>query len=277
VKWFIRSAVAAVIIFLIYFVSNLPSLYERVRLDRSFPALSRYEFERTPQVVLVGSSMSFRLYEGYFKTPLRNLSIGGGSPATSLSIISSYRSLPKTILVETNILSRPIDTALVEAFGNNPSEAFKWFRPARGVISWAYYWIKFQSAAQKVLQLPGQLPATYDIAQSVSDVLKEYNDRDWVQTMRPNVEELKRLVAVLEGRGCHIVLFELPSAPGVRETEYVKAARILAKEAFPGAEKWLVISDNKSELRWIDASHMDDRSAVLVAQQIDRYLDMVAR
>src|SRR5258708_8847760 len=76
--------------------------------------------------------MSFRLYEGYFKTPLRNLSIGGGSPATGLWIISSYRSLPKIILVETNILSRPIDTALVEAFGNNPSEPFKWFSSGEG-------------------------------------------------------------------------------------------------------------------------------------------------
>ena len=35
------------------------------------------------------------------------------------------------------------------------------------------------------------------------------------------------------GAGCHIVVFELPSAPGVRETEYVKAAHILAKETFP--------------------------------------------
>jgi hypothetical protein len=238
VKWFTRLAGAAVTLFLIYFASNFSSLYERVKLDRSFPALSRYAFERTPQVVLVGSSMSFRLFEGYFKTPLRNLSIGGGSPATVLSIISSYRLLPETLLLETNILSRPIDGALVEAFGDNPSEPFKWFRPARGVISWAYYWIKFQSETQNVLQLPRQRPATYDISQSVNDTIKEYNGRDWAQIMRPNVEELKRLVAALEGRGCHIVLFEVPSAPGVRETEYVKAAHILAKETFPGAEKW---------------------------------------
>ena len=221
--------------------------------------------------------MSFRLYEGYFKTPLRNLSIGGGSPATGLSIISSYRSLPKIILVETNILSRPIDRVLIDAFDSNPSEPFKWFRPARGVISSAYYWIKFHSEAQTVLQLPRQPPATYDISQSVNDTIKEYNGRDWVQIMRPNVEELKRLVAALKGRGCHIVLFELPSAPGVRETEYVKAAHILAKETFPDVEKWLAISDNRSELRWIDASHMDERSAIIIAQQIDRYLALVAR
>src|SRR6266852_9854210 len=126
------------------------------------------------------------VYEGYFKTPLRNLSIGGGSPATGLSIISSYSSLPKIILVETNILSRPIDRALVEAFGNNPSEPFKWFRPARAVISWAYYWIKFQSEAQNVLLLPRRQPATYDISQSVNDTIKEYT----LNSMLATVQEL---------------------------------------------------------------------------------------
>jgi hypothetical protein len=41
VKWLIRSAVAALTFFLIYFASNFPSLYERVKVDRTFPALSR--------------------------------------------------------------------------------------------------------------------------------------------------------------------------------------------------------------------------------------------
>jgi hypothetical protein len=131
--------------------------------------------------------------------------------------------------------------------------------------------------AQNVLLLPRGQPTTYDISRSVNDTIKEYNGRDWVQIMRPNVEELKRLVAALEARGCHIVFFELPSAPGIRETEFVKAAHILAKESFPGAEKWLAISDDRSELRWIDASHMDERSAIIVAQPIDRYLALVSR
>ena len=144
-KWSIRLAGIATAIFLVYFAANLPMLYERVKLDRSYPALSRYVFERTPDIAIVGSSMSFRLYEGYFDTSLRNLSIGGGSAATSLAIINSYRSIPSLILVETNILSRPIDKQLVDAFGANPSEPYQWFKPARAVISWLYYWIKYRS------------------------------------------------------------------------------------------------------------------------------------
>jgi hypothetical protein len=34
-----------------------------------YSALSRYVFERTPNIAIVGSSMPFRMYEGYFTAP----------------------------------------------------------------------------------------------------------------------------------------------------------------------------------------------------------------
>ena len=52
------------------------------------------------------------LYEGYFQTRLRNIAIGGGSSLTGLAIIASFQSIPRLILVETNIMSRPVDDAL---------------------------------------------------------------------------------------------------------------------------------------------------------------------
>jgi hypothetical protein len=108
---------------------EFPALYARVKLDRSFPALSRYEFEPTPEVVLVGSSMTHRLYEGYFQERLRNLAISGGSPLTGLAIAASYQSIPRLILVETNIMSRGVDDALVEQFWKHDAEPYRWFRP----------------------------------------------------------------------------------------------------------------------------------------------------
>src|SRR4051812_24966323 len=121
-----------------YVAANFPALYERVRMDRMFPALSRYIFEPTPDLVLVGSSMTYRLYEGYFRTPVGNLALGGGSPLTGLAIIASYDKLPRTILVETNIIARPLDQARLSAFGRNDAEPFTWFRPIRALISKVY-------------------------------------------------------------------------------------------------------------------------------------------
>ena len=270
-KTLIRLTVVAAGLFGVYFLFQLPALYARVKLDRSFPALSRYQFERTPQIALVGSSMTSRLHEGYFGTPLRNLSIGGGSPLTGLSIIASYEELPKLILVEINIMSRPIDHDLVEQFGHNPAEPYNWFRPARALISTVYYWVKYESETENVERLPKLKPTDHDISKSVGEAHDEYHRPDWRNVMRPNVDELKRIVASLEERGCKIILFELPSPVGIAETPYTLAARALAHEAFPDG-KWITISDEDHQLRWLDASHLDTRSSIVVVRQIEEKL-----
>jgi hypothetical protein len=217
-------------------------------------------------VAIVGSSMAFRLYEPYFRTPLRNLSIGGGSPLTGLAIMGSYKTLPKLILVETNIMSRPIDAALVEQFGDNPSELYAWFKPARALISLAYYWLKDgPENTERLLRLP---PAEYDISRSISDSAAEYA-QDWTERMKPNVEHLERLVEGLRQRGCKIVFFEMPSPPGISESRFTRTARRLTHAAFP--EGWIEIPGDE-QLRWVDASHLDERSAIRVAKGIDRFL-----
>ena len=259
-----------------YFLTNLPELYARVKLDRSFPALSRYEFESTPDIAIVGSSMTFRLYEGYFSQPrLRNLSISGGSPLTGLAIIASYESLPRLILVETNIMSRPVDAALVDQFGKNSAEPYKWFRPARAAISLAYYRIKYKSEAENVERLPKLEPVDYNISDSVSFTMKEYASSKLDMAMRKNTEDLKRLIESLERRGCKIQLYELPYPDKLGETHYAVTARNLVRTAFPDSQKWLKIDHQKLPLRWLDASHMDERSSIIFAKEIDQIIRMM--
>jgi hypothetical protein len=71
--------VSAFTLMMAWFLANLPSLYARIKLDRSLPTLSRYALEKIPNVILVGSSMTFRIKEEYFaKVPVRNIAISGG-------------------------------------------------------------------------------------------------------------------------------------------------------------------------------------------------------
>ena len=269
-KWVFRLVGTAAVIFIIYFAANFSSLYARVKLDRSYPALSRYVFERTPDIAIVGSSLAYRIYEGYFNTPLRNISVGGGSPATGLAIVASYPTIPKLILVETNILSRPIDQNLIDAFGSNPSSPYRWFRPMRAVISWAYYWIKYKSEAENVRRLLLLPPENYDITADMDAMIAAYAGKDWDAIMRPHMRELAGQIYDLERRGTKVLLFELPSPPELRDDNFVRTARRLAKDAFPDDRRWVPLSEE--ELRWDNTSHMDPRSAILVARQIDRYL-----
>src|SRR5262245_27252403 len=99
--------------------------------DGTLITLSRYMREPVPDIVLLGSSLTFRLKEEYFATPrLRNLALAGGSPVTGLEIVASQPNLPKLILIETNVLSRPADTALVERYSYGDTGPL-FFRPVR--------------------------------------------------------------------------------------------------------------------------------------------------
>lgn len=249
---------------------NFSSLYARVYEDRRFPALSRYALEPTPDIVLVGSSMTFRLYEGYFQAKLRNISISGGSPLTGLAILASYPSLPRVVLVEMNIMSRSLDTDLVVQFGRNDTAAFQWFRPYRAAISWVYYWLKFDR--KDVAQLRSSQPSTYDISTSLDQAKKEYASAGTDEPMAENTRVMKALVSTLEGRGCKVYFYELPYPGNLGTSHFAVTARTLMHDAFPDPKQWPQFEYPLPELRWVDAAHLDERSAAMVAHEIDRFL-----
>jgi len=254
---------------------DFSSLYPRVYDDRRFPALSRYALEPTPDIALVGSSMTFRIYERYFKTRLRNVSISGGSPLTGLAILASYSSVPHVVLVETNIMSRAAESDLIEKFGKNDAAAFQWFRPYRAVISFAYYWLKYRS--EDVAALRNSAPATYDISTSVEQAAAEYARSNFDGAMAENTQTMVRLVSTLEERGCRVYFYELPYPGNLGNSHFAVTARTLVHRAFPNPEQWPQLDYHLPSLRWVDAAHMDERSAAIVAQQMDGVLDRLGR
>src|SRR6202035_638968 len=116
VRWLAKCAVSAAVLLLACGLATgwfgnslqLPSTTPR---DGTLITLNRYAREPIPDVVLVGSSLTFRLKEEYFATSsLRNLALAGGSPVTGLEIVANQPRLPRIVLVEANVLSRPVDT-----------------------------------------------------------------------------------------------------------------------------------------------------------------------
>ena len=119
VRWFAKFGLSALALLLACglataWFGNTPQLPSTTTRDGTLITLNRYVTEPIPDVVLLGSSLTFRLKEEYFATPaLRNLAVAGGSPVTGLEIVESQARLPKLILVETNALSRAADPAVV--------------------------------------------------------------------------------------------------------------------------------------------------------------------
>jgi hypothetical protein len=55
-------------------------------------------------------------------------------------------------------------------------------------------------------------------------------------------------------------------------SHFAQTARSLAHKAFPGRAQRPDIDYHLPDLRWVDASHMDERSAIIVAKEIDGFL-----
>src|SRR3954466_2377731 len=141
VRWLIKCGAAAAIVLIacgfatVRFGSGLQMPATTTR-DGTLITLSRYLREPVPDIVLLGSSITFRLKEEYFATRgLRNLALAGGSPVTGLEIVANQPRLPKIILVETNVLSRPTDDVLVGKYSGRGNAEPLFFRPVRTAVA----------------------------------------------------------------------------------------------------------------------------------------------
>ena len=118
---------------------QLPATTSR---DGALVTLNRYVDNPIPDIVLTGSSMTFRLKEEYFETPrLRNLALAGGSVVTGLQIVAGQRQIPKMVVVEINVLSRPPDQNLVERYSADHGRDGPFLRPIRTAIAAYENWI----------------------------------------------------------------------------------------------------------------------------------------
>src|SRR5215470_384005 len=79
-------------------------------------SIGRFVDDPSPSVVIVGSSLSFRLSESYFRSlHIDNLALVGGSPITGLKIVASHPKSPKLVLIEANLIERPVNDAIISS------------------------------------------------------------------------------------------------------------------------------------------------------------------
>jgi hypothetical protein len=168
------------------------------------------------------------------------------------------------VLVETNIMTRWADNKLIEQFGRNDAEPFKWFRPVRALISATYYYTKYRSAEP----IPGSEKA--DISEMVAAAAKDYGSTQFDAALVHHVEDLRRIVENLEARGCKIILFEAPYPSPLGVTHVATKTRALIQVSQPKAS-WLQIQAR--DLNFVDPFHLDDRSAASVAHEIERQIN----
>ena len=284
VRWLVKCGASAVILLIACglatarFGSGLQMPATTTR-DGTLITLSRYMREPVPDIVLVGSSLTFRLKEEYFATPrLRNLALAGGSPVTGLEIVANQGKLPKLIVIETNVLNRSTDTALIERYSRGDTEPL-FFRPVRAAVA-AYEQrlhtpLAHEQASLNLRRLLEQPPSAFDSRIYAERAQQRLDAEDPANETRINTKRIEGLIQTLEQRGARVLLFELPSPEPIEGSLFTKTTREIVHSAFPDPRRWLNIDVNRNELRWADGVHLDERSAVIVAQALERELGSV--
>jgi hypothetical protein len=281
-SWLIRCAGTASALLLVCglatarFGSALqqPSVTTR---DGSLVTLNRYVREPVPDTVLVGSSVAWRLKEDYFSTPrFRNLALAGGSPVTVLEILAKQSALPKTILIETNILSRESDGELIAQFSGSGRADALFLRPVRTAVAayetWNHAPPNAAQARAEQDRLLRNSPSNFDNGAYVALVLRQMNEGDPTTPARANVARIGELIGDIQRRGSRALLIEIPFEARIEDTRLVTISRAIVRAAFPDPSLWLPINPPRGELRWADGVHLDERSAVIVARAIEAAL-----
>ena len=251
---------------------NLPQFPPLTTDQQQVVVFDRYFSLPALEVVLVGSSLSYRLKEEFFiGEQIRNAALPGASPLTGLAIIGAAPApRPRIIAVEANILSRAIDNSLFQKF-KNARRSDDGFRPLRTAA--AYYQRALDdrltlSDARKQSILNG--PAiTRNVERAVAATVVEWNKPYFDDAfLKKNANALFSLVETMEAQGVRIFLYQ-PYLAVVNETLYARMVRKTLAQVFGSDDnRWLNLEYNVDELRWDDGIHLDERSAIILASAL---------
>jgi hypothetical protein len=150
------------------------------------------------------------------------------------------------------------------------------FRPVRAAVA-AYEQrlrppLTHEQVALDLRRLVGQPPSDFDNRIYVDRAQQQFNAEDPTYVAQLNAKRIEELIRIVEQRGARVFLFELPYAEPIEGSRSAAATREIIHAAFPEPNRWLSIEVNRSELRWADGVHLDERSAVIVAGAMERAL-----
>jgi hypothetical protein len=235
-------------------------------LQANLIRITRYLQADSPDIVLLGSSISGRLLPEYFNFEGRevlNLGLDGSGPLFAFEILSQQARRPNLVLLEADSLFRPLsgnDSILREAMGSTTaklSEHLALFRPEVRPFTVAYARLKsWRDGLAQGRQRP------------------PHHAAGPVEGLPSNYDSVKNKVAALKAQGSRIFLVNMPAGEGWA-MPLAGPAKLLAEELQlevlePGVEIHQMEGD---VLRFTDGLHLDGPSAAKVSRILASRLD----
>ena len=235
--------------------------------------LDRYFKLPQLDIVIVGSSLAWHLKDWYFaRGNVRNAALAGGTPLTALAIIAAAPSArPRAIAVETNILDRLLDEKLFETFkdAKRPEPPLPpirtlaaWYEGARNG-SLPYSRAKIQS----IVESP---PGPDRSSQAVDTIWSEWNRPLNRDLLLKHAQQMKALAEKLESQGVQVFFFEMPYPSRLKDSLFAKTMHEVFTEVIGRNDRRrLDLQYPVDEMRSVDGSHLDTRSALVFAASLD--------
>ncbi|WP_128970345.1 hypothetical protein [Bradyrhizobium tropiciagri] len=232
-------------------------------------SIRKYINDENPSVVLVGSSLLFRISESYFSSlKVDNLALAGESSITGLAIIEDRPTSPRLVIIETNLIVRPVDKLLVAASRGRATFG----RPIR-ILAQKYEDLihtppdkdRAKRDQDQMLSMPAADAVNQtQLARSIAASFADYPSA----VVEANLTEMTRMISTLKKRGTRIALLDVPMSPQLESEPLFAKARQRVRLAFRD-QNWLEPNVEMSELRWTDGAHFDTRSAIIFARAIE--------
>jgi hypothetical protein len=276
--WFIKSATTCVLIvtccWLVPRFFRVPQFPPTTTDEQQFVVLNRYLRLPMREIVLVGSSLTFRLREQFFERDnVRNVGLPGGDSVTGLAIIDLDKvQRPDIVLVETNILTGGLDDELLQKVIHQYRVGDA-LRPLRLLAALYQSRLDLHQPPfdlSKKSALLAARPATYRNEKGIEQTLLQWDKPVYENAAIRDVSAVKAFVDKLEARGITVFLHELPVPPALATSVYLKTIRKVIQQVFgPDNDRWLSLEYPPEELRWEDAIHLDERSSLIISSSLE--------
>ena len=250
--------------------------------DANLGSLVKYAAATDKNIAWVGSSLTAALSERYFTIPgSYNLGLSGGNPVTALEVLLRLPSLPKVVIIETNILDRPVDHTLVD----RPWEFFSvpmvgifanFYRPLHLIPAAIFYRpAKIRRIAESRRQsLLAESSSYRGLPETAQQEVRRLDTRPVNKALEEsNAAEINRIKASLQGRGVRVYFVHLPYAPEFQRHPYSTRAQALIS----GSDHYkcdvcidLSAALPMDDLGWSDGQHLDERSSIIAIDAIEK-------
>ncbi|MFQ3452043.1 hypothetical protein PMN64_01755 [Bradyrhizobium sp. UFLA01-814] len=233
---------------------------------------ARYLNHPSHQAVIVGTSLSGRMLDDYFAPAnIENLALSGESAVTGLKLVAEAAPAPKLVLIEANILGRPVNQDLIDRA--TQTSVLRPIRTAAQYYENRRHPKSKEDVRAEVDRLIASSPSNAPDVELAKQLFVEAQAAPQQEAAQNTIAEIRKFKAILVSKGATVLLFHMPRSPDYEGTPLAAKSTKLASDAFPSASDWLDIAVDRSELRWTDGMHLDPRSAALVARLIGHSAD----